>query len=192
MSARSDIMPDRQEVLSSLYGAYRLARFDENGMNFFNVSVEGFWRSFFAAVLLAPFYMLSIGQDFMTAEGGFSFWAVLVHLTTYGLSWVVFPLVAFFVTDLLGIGHRFTALVVAVNWSSVLIFGLLTVCIGFVTLAQQSLAELALVVVTAGLIVYHWFVIKTALGTTAAIAIAFVLFNFLLGAMLHHFAERLI
>lgn len=184
-------MPGRQEVLSSLYGAYRLAWFDENGMAYFNISVEGFWRSFFAAFLLAPFYVLSIGQDIMTPEGGFSLWALIVHLSTYCISWVVFPLVAFFATDLLGLGHRFTALVVAVNWSSVLTFGLLTVSIGFVAMVQQSSAQLALLAVTTGLIVYHWFVIKTALGTTAPIAIAFVLFNFLLGAMLHQLAERL-
>ncbi|MGI9499922.1 MAG: hypothetical protein ACR2P3_07790 [Geminicoccaceae bacterium] len=185
-------MPDRQEIFSSLYGAYRLAWFDESGIGYFNISVEGFWRSFFAAVLLAPFYMLSIGQDVMTPEGGFSLWAALVHLFTYGISWVVFPLVAFFVTDLLGLGQRFTALVVAVNWSSVLTFGILTVSIGFVGLVQQSFAELALIAVTASLVVYHWFVIKTALETTTAIAIAFVLFNFLLGAMLHQVADRFI
>lgn len=192
MSAQSDMMPDRQEIFSSLYGAYRLGWFDEGGLAYFNISVEGFWRSFFAAVILAPFYMLSIGQDFMTAEGGFSLWAALVHFFTYGISWVLFPLVAFFATDLLGLGHRFTALVVTVNWSSVPIFGLLTVSVGFVALVQQSIAELALVILTAALIVYHWFVIKTALETTAPVAIAFVLFNFLLGAMLHQLADRLI
>lgn len=185
-------MPDRQEIFSSLYGAYRLALFDENGMNYFNLSVEGFWRSFFAAVLLAPFYMLSIGQDFLTPQGGFSFWVALVHFLTYGASWILFPIVAFFATDFLNLGHRFTALVVAVNWSSVLIFGLLTIGVGFVALIQQALADVALILVTAGLIVYHWFVIKTALDTTAAIAIAFVLFNFLLGAMLQQVADRLI
>ena len=47
-------MPDRQEVLSALYGAYRLAWFDVSGMTFLNLTVEGFWRSFFAAVLVAP------------------------------------------------------------------------------------------------------------------------------------------
>jgi len=186
------MMPDRQEILSSLYGACRLALFDENGMSHFNISVEGFWRSFFAAVILTPFYMLSIGQELLQPEGGFSFWAAMVHLVTYAASWVLFPLVAFFAADLLNLGHRFTALVVAVNWSGVLIFGLLTLGISFVGVAQQSVADLALMILTIVLIVYHWFVIKTALATTTSIAIAFVLFNFLLGAMLQQLAHRLI
>ncbi|MEL6965435.1 MAG: hypothetical protein AAFO01_21985 [Pseudomonadota bacterium] len=192
MSAQSDMLPDRHEIASSLYGAYRLAWFDETGMGFFNISVEGFWRSFFAAVILAPFYMLSIGQDFINPEDGFSFWAAMVHFLTYGLSWVLFPLVAFFATDLLGIGQRFTALVVAVNWTSILIFGLLTISVGLVAVVQHAITELALVILTAALIVYHWFVIKTALETTATVAIAFVLFNFLLGAMLQQLAQRLV
>jgi hypothetical protein len=186
------MMPDRHEIASSLYGAYRLAWFDEGGMSYFNISVEGFWRSFFAAVILAPFYLLSIGPELLNPEGGFSFWAALVHFGTYAISWVLFPLVAFFATDLLGLGQRFTALVVAVNWSSILIFGLLTISVGLAALAQHAIIELALVVLTAGLIVYHWFVIKTALESTAPVAIAFVLFNFLLGAMLQQVTQRLI
>ena len=52
-------MPDREEVLGALYGAYRLARIDPAGMTYFNLSFEGFWRSFFAAVLVAPAYAVA-------------------------------------------------------------------------------------------------------------------------------------
>ena len=193
MSAQSDIMPDRQEVFSSLYGAYRLAWFDESGMRYFNISTEGFWRSFFAAVLVAPLYMLSISQGFMSPEGGFSLWAALAHLFFYALGWIIFPLVAFFVTDLIGLGQRFAALVIAVNWCTVPAFALLVVVISLFSLVQQpALFEVAQIVVTSGLIVYHWFVIKTALETSMAIAMAFVFFEILLGSMLHLLAERLI
>ncbi len=185
-------MPDRQEIVSSLYGAFRLARFDETGMGYFNVSVEGFWRSFFAAVLLAPFYLIAIWPEIVPAEGGFSIWAAVVHLVTYAAGWLLFPLVAFFATDILHLGHRFTALVVAVNWSSVLIFGAFTLAVAIAAALQGPLIDLAIVCLTAGLIVYHWFVIKTALATTAAIAAAFLLFNFVLGGMLHLTAERLL
>jgi hypothetical protein len=185
-------MPDRQEVMSSLYGAFRLALFDENGVNHFNISVEGFWRSFFAAVILLPFYALMVWNTLITAQGELSMWAILVNLLVYGLSWILFPIVAFFATDLLNLGHRFTALVVAVNWSSVLIVGAFAVSIGLAALLQNGLADLILIAATAGLVVYHWFVIKTALATTTPIALAFVLFNFLLGAMLQQVGDRLL
>jgi len=185
-------MPDRQEIISSLYGAYRLACFDENGMSFFNISVEGFWRSFFAAVLLAPFYLISIWPEIVTPVGGFSFWSVLVHFTTYAAGWILFPLVAFFATDLLKLGHRFTALVVTVNWTSIVVFGLFTLCAVIATLFQSPAASLVVTIITAGLIVYHWFVMKTALEAGPLIASAFLLFNFVLGGMLYLTGERLL
>ena len=185
-------MPDRQEILSSLYGAYRLACFDESGMRFFNITVEGFWRSFFAAILLAPFYLIAIWPEISSANGGFSFWAMLVHFATYAAGWVLFPLVAFFATDLLGLGQRFTALVVVVNWSSVLVFALFTLVGVAATLVQGPFVGLVVTIITAGLFVYHWFVIKTALGSSSTIAIAFLLFNFVLGGMLYLTGERLL
>lgn len=38
--------PASGEVASSLYGAFRLARFDPSGLNYFNISLNGFWNSF--------------------------------------------------------------------------------------------------------------------------------------------------
>lgn len=185
-------MPDRQEIFASLYGAWRLACFDENGMSHFNVSVEGFWRSFFAAVILTPFYMFSIGPSFMTPEGDFSFWAAVVHFIFYAMGWVLFPLVAFFATDLLQIGHRFTALIVAVNWSAVLIAGISMLFGVVLVLIQGELAYFIGIAVGSGVIVYHWFVIKTALGTTTPTAIAFALFNLVLSYMLVETAKRIV
>ena len=50
-------MPPKQEIVASLYGAWRLMRLDPTGMTYFNLSSDGFWRSFFAAVMIAPFYV---------------------------------------------------------------------------------------------------------------------------------------
>ena len=48
-------MPDHDSVIRSIYGAWRLALLDPSGLNWFDVSIEGFWRSFFAAAIVAPF-----------------------------------------------------------------------------------------------------------------------------------------
>ena len=52
------MIPTAGETLRALYGAYRLARLDAGGMAYFDSSIGGFWRSFFAAVLVVPFYAL--------------------------------------------------------------------------------------------------------------------------------------
>lgn len=192
MSAQSDIMPDRQEIFSSLYGAYRLARFDENGHSFFNISVEGFWRSFFAALLVAPGYALLVSQEFLSTTANLSLWTISVHVASYTISWVVFPLIAFVVTDMLKLGHRYTALIVAVNWGAVIEVGVLIIGLGLATLLPPGPAGFAIVAVTIGVIVYQWFVIRTALQTTGAIALAFVLFSLLVSLMLGQVTDRLL
>ena len=73
------LMPDRAEVLRSLYGAYRLAFLDQSGMAHFNLSVDGFWRSFFAAVLVAPGFAVLVVQKLVARPEPFDpGWAMLV------------------------------------------------------------------------------------------------------------------
>ena len=42
------------EIGHAVYGAWRLAFFDPNGMRYFDQSLTGFWRSFRLAIWLAP------------------------------------------------------------------------------------------------------------------------------------------
>ena len=52
-------MLSAREAAASLYGAYRLARQDAGGLDYFDTSLEGFWRSFYAAAFIAqPFALL--------------------------------------------------------------------------------------------------------------------------------------
>ena len=57
-------MPPAHDIAAALYGAYRLARYDVSGHKYFDVSNAGFWRSFFAAVLIAPFYFVLLNLQF--------------------------------------------------------------------------------------------------------------------------------
>ena len=38
-----------REVFTALYGAYRLARLDAGGLKYFDITDQGFWRSFFCS-----------------------------------------------------------------------------------------------------------------------------------------------
>lgn len=186
------MMPDRQEIWSSIYGAFRLAFFDEAGLQHFNISVEGFWRSFFAAVLVAPGYILLASQGLIIDGHGLSVWTVVIHGLIYIVSWIIFPLTAFFVIDLLKLGHRFTALIVVVNWAAVVEVSAMIIGLALAMLLPPDAANLMIVAIVIGLIIYQWFVIKTALKSSGAIALAFVLFGLLVSAMLERVADRLI
>src|SRR5262249_10074055 len=48
------------EATQSVRGAWRLGLLDQDGMNGFNLSVRGFWRSFLVYLYLAPVYLLMV------------------------------------------------------------------------------------------------------------------------------------
>ena len=47
-------LPGLNEIASSLIGAMRLFRRDKSGLQYFNMTEEGFWRSFFAMAVAGP------------------------------------------------------------------------------------------------------------------------------------------
>jgi len=185
-------MPDRQEIWSSIYGAFRLAFFDASGLNHLNISVEGFWRSFFAALLVAPGYVILAGQGLIVGDESLSIWLIVVHTMIYAISWMIFPLTAFFIIDLLKLGHRFTALIVAVNWAAVIEVTVMILGLGFAMILPPDAANLMIVAIVVGLIIYQWFVIRTALQSSGTVAFAFVLFGLLVSAMLEKLTARLL
>ena len=65
------MIPGQQEIIRSLTGAWLLAKRDTSALNYFNLSIEGFWRSFSAMVLVLPILILSasISLDLKLASG---------------------------------------------------------------------------------------------------------------------------
>jgi hypothetical protein len=113
-----------QEILSALTGAFRLVRRDADGMNLFNLSVVGFWRSFIAALIVLPIY---IPLNVMEARrAGLDVSNHIWHeITGYGLIWVVHPIVVLLLAYLLQRTNRYAAFVIASNWVSVPQFAIL-------------------------------------------------------------------
>jgi hypothetical protein len=186
-------MPDREEVLSGLYGAYLLAWFDPSGMANFNLTVEGFWRSFFAAVLVAPAYAILVAIQL--SAGAEDFNPALVFLTEgigYVLAWCAFPLVAIVLTRLLGLDRNYVALIVAVNWSAVLQTGAFLAVLLLGLILPDGLGTLTVTLTTLAILIYQWFVIRTALGTTGGIALMLLLVDLVITTMINAGADRML
>jgi hypothetical protein len=185
-------MPDREEVYRSLYGAWRLAFLDQSGLAHFNFSIEGFWRSFFAAVLVAPGFAILVAQKlYNRAEIFDPGWATLVQLIAYGLSWAAFPLAAVVLTRLLGLSQNYVPLIVSLNWGAVLqvVAFLSAVLIG---LALPGVLEgLIMLLVTGGILFYQWFITRSALQTSGGIALMLVLIDLVLNSAINATADRL-
>ena len=186
-------MPDREEVLSALYGAYRLAWFDRSGMTHFNLTVEGFWRSFFAAVLVAPAYAVLVGmQSSIEAE---EFNIALVFLSEgigYVLAWCAFPLAALFLTRLLGLDRHYVPLIVAHNWSAVLQTAAFVGVVLLAAILPDGLGTLVVTLTTGAILVYQWFVIRTALQSSGGVALMLLLVDLVVTSLISAGADRVL
>jgi hypothetical protein len=139
-------------LAASLTGAWRLARLKPDGFGWFDLSADGFWRSFLAMPVVMPLFL---GFVAVQAGAGPVNWAgyFFVEVLGYALAWCAFlalmvPFARFF-----GLGPGYVPFVVAYNWAQVLILMLLLpptllraagVMPGFMTVVIAVLLTLAI------------------------------------------------
>jgi len=166
--------PALSEIAYGLYGAWRLLRRDPGGMQFLRADEEGFWNSFFAAVLVAPGYAVLVGLHL--ADGGPSADAVstvLIHLEAYAITWIAYPVALHFLCIGLEREERWVAFVVALNWTKVvqLVLYLPLALVANSGLLGPGGGSLVTLVAMGLVLTYQWYVTRTALdlpGMTAA------------------------
>lgn len=116
-------MPLSEEISRSVRGAFLFARFDARGLGYFNVTLDGFWRSFVGALVVLPLTVLTMMTE---ARGAEIDW--LPELLRYAGGWLLFPLVMIPIARLLGLSQQYVPFVIAYNWmqvvQSMLFFGL--------------------------------------------------------------------
>jgi len=179
------------EVRLALAGTWRLARGDRGGLSCFDRSVEGFWRSFRAAVISYPLYLVLLAMRVSVAEwqrsGGWRI--VTVETIGYVIGWVAFPLLMLTVTQRLGRAHRFFDFMVPYNWCQLpqsALFVLVGLAFESGMLGPQSGQSVGIVAVFATLVYewYVWYIARVALDTTALAAVFVALLDLVLGAVI--------
>ena len=187
-------MPTLQQTVMSIYGAYRLARLDATGMSYFDTSVAGFWQSFFAAVIVAPFYAILLAFRFsVIAPDADPTRFVLTESIAYVVSWTAYPLVIATLTRKLGCWNRYKSYIVAYNWSMVLQIALVLIIAlvsttGVVPEEAGPFLSLATYLAILG---YIWFIARTTLGVPALTAAGIVALDIALSYFIDYFADRL-
>lgn len=166
-----------REVATSLYGALRLAAMDRAGMAFFNRTVDGFWRSFFAAVLVAPGYatlvLVHLAADPVAAHPLRIF---LIEAIAYVIGWVAFPLVMAHLARVMDRDEQYIGFIVAYNWAAVWQMGafLTMTAIASGPLGGGAVADALALATLLAILFYQWFIARTALQVTAGRAVAVV------------------
>jgi hypothetical protein len=179
-----------QEARLALAGTLRLALGDRGGLACFDRSLDGFWRSFRAAVICYPLYLVLLHMRVSVAEwersGGWRI--VTVETIGFVIGWVAFPLLMLRVTELIGRPHRFFDFMVPYNWCQVpqtalfLLFGLV-VKSGMLGSQAGEGIDMAAIVATLLYECYVWYVARVALDTTSAAAAFIALVDFILGLL---------
>lgn len=116
------------EMRQGFVGSWKLLRGDPQGMRHFDVSVDGFWRSFSVLFALLPPVLVSVAAErklvmtsrAMDATDFPTVFFTVMQLLSYALAWYGFPLLLAAIAGPLGLSNRYAPLVVARNWSSLL------------------------------------------------------------------------
>lgn len=115
--------PSSGEVATALYGAWRLMRFDSKAMSYFDKSVDGFWKSFYAAVFWVP--LMTIVSFILARDLPVTLLNVLGVAMNNVAYLFVFPLVFLGACNVMGWRKNFIGCIVALNWTRVAYISLL-------------------------------------------------------------------
>jgi len=171
-------MPPAEDIHRHLLGAWRMMAGKRDGLRLLDLSLDGFWNSFFAIVVALPAMLASwvplAGE--LTGDASFPLrLSMLVRLALVDIGAWVLPLAALAaVAERAGIRHRFVHYVVATNWGSA-IFAWMTLPVSLLRLVLPASGDLAaglsFLVFVATLVLY-WRLTDAALEKGAATASA--------------------
>ncbi len=181
-------MPSFRDIVYGIYGAWRLARLDPGAMTYFERTVEGFWKSFFAAVIVAPGIALIIAFNLSQLETEASgLRIILVELCAYVIGWTAFPLAVHHLCQAIDKREAFIGYIIAFNWSNVIQVAVFLPTIGLVAsgIISEESGWILRLIVRALILGYEWFITKTALGVRPMSAAGFVVLDFVIGLIIH-------
>jgi hypothetical protein len=183
------------EVQLAVGGALKLARGDASGLGFFDTSIEGFWRSFRAAAICYPFFLILLAFRVSAAH-----WAesgvlriVIVETIGYAISWVAFPLLVLSLTRWLGRENRFVPFIVVYNWSQILQTALFVIAAAGAAsgLFPGDVGNAVDFAAAVAVLVYEWYIARVALQVSASQAVPVVVLDIALGIVLSRITEGL-
>lgn len=193
-------MPTREEIVRSLGGAWALFFNRREGMQAFDTSADGFFRSFAVIVLLLVPYSISVlaevrllQLDGAPVDGFPMVWFFTWKLVGLGVDWITYPIVLAVLARPLGLASRYARFVVARNWTSPIALSLsvLPAILFAAGLIGQEIAAILFLVVVVLVIRYQYLVTRIALGTGIAPTVGLVVLDLLLSLVIGETINRL-
>ena len=183
-----------REFASSLYGLWLLLKFDPTGLACFERTVGGFWRSYIAALILAPLNFLHAIMTFDPEQAALGFAPYLaVEALSYVLAWTVFPFAMLYVSGLLQRENRLLDYLVPYNWLQLAV-GLVAfpvILLFDVNLITAQGVEFLQLLILGISISYAVFLARTALGVALSTAFGLVVFDIVLNLLVGQIVAKI-
>ncbi len=170
-----------QEATNSLSGAFALLMRDEKGLEQFNQTSDGFWRSFSAIVLIIPIYLFASSTDWSAASGGEpKDFSAIKSLISLCVQWVIWPIVALFMMRALSCEKHYARYVTVFNWTTVLAMIIMAIpsvliAAGLTNPRAGTFLIFMLLFIT---LYFEWYITSKALGTPMGLSAAIVAADF--------------
>ena len=183
------------ELKRSIFGAWLLARFDQNGLLFFENSVGAFWRSYWAALFAAPAYVTLViirAQDSTYAVGPLS--AITIQTSSYIIGWFAMPFVMLYVCRIIDKEDQFFKYFIVYNWATLLqvslIFFIAIVAKfgGFSPVLNGFLTFIAIM----GVLVYKGFIARVTLIIPSSGAFGVVALDLMISLLVESWSAKLL
>lgn len=179
-------------VQYSLRAALKLVKLNPHSMEFFDLSSDGFWKSFLAIAVMFPgLILVSVFQyqgivDSASPDESLPY----PFLSNVVFFFLALPFTAFvmaYFTKFMKIEQNYASMVIAYNWMSALVYlimAVITVILGS-GLLSSNISGVILTIIGFYFSIYiHWFTFKLGLQISGALAIGVLIFVKLLDASL--------
>ena len=168
------------EIVRSLYGTWLFARRASNAHQLFEDTPTAFWRSFQAAVISAPAYVvvLYIGFESRQADA-FDLANLARHLAIYGIAWLAWPLMVWRILESVDRTDNFVRYMVPYNWAAVPIswfIAVIALILASGTL-PGGLGTLVFVASYGAVLIFVWEITRRCLSVTGQVAAGIVAFD---------------
>ena len=192
-------MINARDVVTGIYAAWRLLLFDRAAIRIVDKTIDGFWKSFYAAVIALPgviiLRVLFIDANpEMVSQAGTNRIAMVFALD-YVYQWILFPLLMAHVAEAIGRRRQYVTFIVARNWSQVIQVAIIlppAVILFAGGSGDPGAGWLLLIAAHAVTWVYGWFIARTALDISGQAAALIVLAELAISIAISVVSELLI
>jgi hypothetical protein len=178
------------EIGYAVRGLWRLLQFDPSGLEYFDRSIAGFWRSFRVALLIAPIYALLIPYELEMIQPTVGWQRVmLIEILFYVVAWLLYPTAVYEICRWTNRGAEYPGYIVVYNWSTIVLVSakILVWIPTFAGITTPNSSDVFEYLIFHIFLIFLWFLARAALKTDALSAIGLVFVDYVLNYSLSTF-----